>query len=90
MKYQRLIIPFAVVSTVILLPVLFAADSPPVAATVRWQHLAMETEPDLKGPETGPRINRLGREGWELVGVTPVTKDGATRKLIYFFKKPLD
>ena len=37
--------------------------------------------------ETSRRIVQVGGEGWELVDVETLTKDGSTTKLIYFFKR---
>ncbi|GAA4465115.1 hypothetical protein GCM10023156_52430 [Novipirellula rosea] len=38
--------------------------------------------------ETSRKIVQLGGEGWELVDVESLVKDGASTKLIYFFKRP--
>jgi len=54
-----------------------------------WQHLALTQEDDGVGNGLGQQINKLGREGWELVGVTPLTKDGTTVKTRYYFKRPI-
>tara|TARA_R110002073_G_scaffold172563_11_gene329787 strand:- start:21530 stop:21811 length:282 start_codon:yes stop_codon:yes gene_type:complete len=55
-----------------------------------WEHLAM-TVVATDGPgdaETSRKIVQLGGEGWELVDVESLVKDGASTKLIYFFKRP--
>ena len=55
-----------------------------------WQHLALtETMGDTPESELAKSINKLGREGWELVSVGNITKSGTTIKTIFYFKKPL-
>ncbi len=55
-----------------------------------WEHLAMTVDA-TDGPgdaETSRKIVQLGGEGWELVDVESLVKDGASANLIYFFKRP--
>ena len=55
-----------------------------------WEHLAMTVDA-TDGPgdaEISRKIVQLGGEGWELVDVESLVKDGASAKLIYFFKRP--
>ena len=41
-------------------------------------------------PEAEPRLNDLGAEGWELVGITSVNfKSGATDNIAMVFKRPV-
>ena len=54
-----------------------------------WQHLALTQDDDGLGDGLGQQINKLGRDGWELVNVVPLTKDGTTVKTRYYFKRPL-
>ena len=59
-------------------------------STKRWQHLALtnvigETPPS----ELASNINRVGREGWELVSVGNITESGTTTKTVFYFKRPL-
>jgi hypothetical protein len=56
---------------------------------VQWQHLAMAQKVGDKQSalEGGAQINKLGREGWELVDVEAFTKEGTTSQLVYYFKK---
>lgn len=63
------------------------SDAPP-AAQVRWQHLALTHDADST-PGPGSEINRLGRDGWELVDVEIISKDGKAVRTVYFFKRPL-
>ena len=54
-----------------------------------WEHMAITVDA-ADGPgdaETSRRIMQFGGEGWELVDVEALTKDGTTTKLIYFFKR---
>jgi hypothetical protein len=75
-------------------PVAWSAHSSRTAAAAAgavrsWEHLAMTVEA-ADGPgdaETSRRIMQLGDEGWELVDVESLSKDGTTTKLIYFFKR---
>lgn len=90
MKNQRAFLGTIIIIGVVAVTAVFAAEPARPLESKTWQHLAFETEPNLKGPDTARQINRLGRDGWELVDVTPVSQDGSTEKLIYFFKKPLE
>lgn len=71
------------------LSVVWAADRSSATPSEGWQHLAMDAGSSTKDSELGKKINELGRDGWELVTVTPVQEQGSTAKFIYFFKKPL-
>ncbi len=88
--WNRLLIAACV--TVCLSYVVFAQGIAP-ASTDRmkaWEHLAMAVDAaNAPGDaETSRRIVQLGGEGWELVDVETIVKDGSTTKLIYFFKRP--
>lgn len=55
-----------------------------------WQHLSLtHTIGDTPKSELGKSINKLGREGWELVSVENITESGTTTKTVFYFKKPL-
>jgi hypothetical protein len=55
-----------------------------------WQHLSLtHTISDKLKSELGKSINKLGREGWELVSVENITESGTTTKTVFYFKKPL-
>ena len=56
----------------------------------RWEHLALTHDSaDVGGDvKLSQQIVRLGNEGWELVTVSPVSKEGSTVKTIFFFKRP--
>lgn len=58
--------------------------------------------PEMKGwikkkmsDDTAEELNVLGKEGWELVGGTPVTANmgtsfgGTTAAFVFFFKRPI-
>lgn len=67
------------------------AQSPAAApaGVQKWEHLAMTVNTG-RGPgdaDTSRRIQQLGGEGWELVNVESLTKEGTTTQLIYFFKR---
>jgi len=75
----------------ILISVVWTAQSSPSAESAnRWEHLAMTVDAiDSPGDaEASRKIVQLGEEGWELVDVESLTKDGTTTKLIYYFKRP--
>ncbi len=65
-----------------------AAD---IAAEPQWQHLALahDAEKAWNDRELAQQINKLGRDGWEMVSVLNFNKDGTTNNTIYYFKKPL-
>lgn len=60
---------------------------PPAAG---WQHLSLTSATgDTAKSELGKKINKLGREGWELVSVENIIESGTTTKTVFYFKKPL-
>jgi len=58
-------------------------------AAAAWQHLALTHPLDDAPSELARSINKLGREGWELVSVANIAKSGTTTKTVFYFKKPL-
>lgn len=66
------------------------AAEPDGTEHARWEHLAL-THNDANVSSTGElpqRIIRLGNDGWELVNVSTVVKEGSTEKTIFYFKRP--
>lgn len=61
------------------------------AESPRWQHLALEHNTAKLGNDAdlGRQINKLGREGWEMVTVLNFSENGSTGKTMYYFKRPL-
>ena len=60
------------------------------SSTKMWQHLALTNIiGDTPKSELARNINKLGREGWELVSVGNITESGTTTKTVFYFKKPL-
>lgn len=57
----------------------------------KWQYLAFKSkiEPDSPTAEVGKTITKLGREGWDFVGVENHSEAGTTTKTVYYFKKRL-
>jgi hypothetical protein len=47
-----------------------------------------DTETGFTDAELSRRIVQLGNEGWELVDVESIIKDGTTTQVVYCFKKP--
>ena len=56
----------------------------------QWEHLAVHSANANIGQDNAlsQRIRQLGRQGWQLVDVVTVEKQGSTEKLIFFFKRP--
>lgn len=55
-----------------------------------WQHLSLtHTIGDTPKSELASSINKLGREGWELISVGNITESGTTTKTVFYFKRPL-
>ena len=67
-----------------------AADAAPAVAK-QWQHLALAHNAAEKGNdgELARQINKLGREGWEMVTVLNFSEDGSTNNTMYYSKRPL-
>jgi len=60
----------------------------PLAA--QWQHCALTHGiGETPQSELARSINKLGREGWELVSVANIAESGSTTKTVFYFKKPL-
>lgn len=55
-----------------------------------WEHCALTHNSAIVGGdgELSANIIRMGNEGWELVNVSTVVKDGTTVKTIFYFKRP--
>jgi hypothetical protein len=59
-------------------------------SVAQWQHLALtQVINETPKNELARNINKLGREGWELVCVANVAESGTTTKTVFYFKKPL-
>lgn len=68
-------------------------------ANPQWEYMTVVTRREAKGsgnrsPEWEPRVdlNRLGAEGWEVVGIVPVSdwhgeSSGYTTQLQYVMKR---
>ena len=73
--------------------VLAASDSSETGnrSAAKWQYLAFKStiEPDSPTAEVGKTITKLGRDGWELVGVENHSTSGTTTKTVYYFKRRL-
>ena len=56
-----------------------------------WEYKVMKTEISIwSGKEkTDPEqfLSELGRDGWELVSVVPLSQGGTTNNLQFFFKR---
>ena len=63
----------------------------PNRSGAKWQYLAFKSkiEPDSPTAEAGKTITKLGRDGWELVGVESHLESGTTTKTVYYFKRRL-
>lgn len=83
---------FAFVAGSALCALVFLAAARPAATAQdqvqQWEHLALSHDDAGLGGELSAQIVRLGKEGWELVGVTPIEKNGTTIKTRYYFKRP--
>ena len=56
----------------------------------RWVHCALTYAiGETPQNELASSINKLGREGWELVSVGNISESGTTTKTIFYFKRPL-
>ncbi len=56
---------------------------------VRWEHMAVPRDigTGIADAAFSRQIVQFGNDGWELVDVESVDKDGTTTKTIYFFKR---
>ena len=64
-------------------------DAKPGKETVQWEHAAMtHNDSVVGGAALSRQINQMGDDGWELVNVSTVVKDGTTAKTIFYFKRP--
>lgn len=88
MKSKSLILVAVLVGGLATTGLLAADRATESTSAPGWQHLAMETGRSTSDPTLAGKINKLGRDGWELVTVVPLNEDGTTRNLIYYFKRP--
>ena len=59
----------------------------------RWEYtvINIRSENYRLDPACAAELNRYGKDGWELVGLTSVNfKTGATDNIAMVFKRPLD
>jgi len=89
MKTRILLIITIAAGIIVAASAVWAAEQPAIPSSGGWQHLALNAGTSTKDSDLARKINELGRKGWELVTVTPISKNGTTGTLIYFFKKPL-
>ncbi len=56
----------------------------------KWQHLALtHNGPRVSGEgELSRQIEKLGDEGWELVDVSAIVRNGTTEQTVLYFKRP--
>jgi NADPH:quinone reductase-like Zn-dependent oxidoreductase len=52
---------------------------------MRWEYKVVVDQPG--GTTAEQLLNQMGRDGWELVSVVAVQREGATNG-VYFFKRP--
>jgi hypothetical protein len=65
------------------------AAAPAVAKPAQpWEHLALTHQAGENQGELAAKINKLGKEGWELVSVTEIDRE-LIRRTTYYFKRPL-
>jgi hypothetical protein len=81
----------AAIGVTLVCTLTISAQSPSAApaGVQKWEHLAM-TVATVNGPgdaDASRKIQQLGHEGWELIDVEALTKEGTTTQLIYFFKR---
>ena len=50
----------------------------------KWEYKVLETSPDLTRFE---ELNKLGKEGWELVAAIPKTEIGITDSILFILKR---
>jgi hypothetical protein len=56
----------------------------------RWEHCALSNViGETPQNELASSINKLGREGWELISVGSIAESGTTTKTVFYFKRPL-
>jgi hypothetical protein len=66
-------------------------SKPGAASTVkRWECAALTHDgAEVLGDEKlSAKIIEMGNEGWELVSVSTIVKNGTTTKTIFYFKRP--
>ena len=67
-------------------------------ARTRWEYMTLDVGvtgfwlgPELDGNALTAKLNELGAEGWESVGLTAMeTNQGRTKNLIIVLKRPAD
>ena len=58
---------------------------------VRWEFTSVQTEDRvLWSGEIDARLNQLGEQGWELVGLAQRERHGYSHELYFVFSRPLE
>ncbi len=67
------------------------SDSTESTATkaTQWQFASIKVPVDTPTSELGKQVLKMGRDGWEMITVTNLTKDGTTTHSAFYFKRPL-
>jgi hypothetical protein len=52
----------------------------------KWEYKVVETSPSLTRFE---ELDKLGKDGWELVAAIPKTEIGITDSILFIFKKEM-
>jgi hypothetical protein len=91
MKTRMLLLCGVICICAIVAAKVLATDGGSDASAEKWQYLAFKSEIELDSPtaKAGKTITKLGREGWELVGIENHSEAGTTTKTVYYFKKRL-
>lgn len=87
MKNSKTRVTAALASASAAVAVTLLAADPDHPRRKAWQHLALHHALGEKPAELARRINTLGEDGWELVSVDSLAKDGTTTKSAHYFKR---
>mgnify|MGYP001113944527 CR=1 FL=1 len=89
-KYRILFNCIVILLCTIIAVQVLAQDQQVKPSAVRWEHCALTNViSETPQNELASSINKLGREGWELISVGSITESGTTTKTVFYFKRPL-
>lgn len=66
------------------------AQQPARPPIQKWQHMALtHNGADVSGDgNLSGQITKIGNEGWELVSVSSIIRNGTTEGTVFYFKRP--